>query len=143
MYLDIVVHVYTGSRSLDYSSTVMLTCFFVVFAHIDRTITLCEGLKSREARYYKVRLYGSRNNDTFVVTEGFKAVWEKLKSGKCKQIAINGPKGVGKSLALAAIATLLRRDGKKCFLWTPDVTDEYFRLYASQVFGKHSLSMVF
>jgi ABC-type lipoprotein export system ATPase subunit len=95
-----------------------------------------------EAGYYGVHLYNTLD-DTFVVTEGFKALWEKLKSGKCKQIAINGPKGVGKSLALAAIATLLRRDGKKCFLWTPRINNPFYRSYAQEVFGKHSLSMVF
>ena len=54
-----------------------------------------------------------------MVTEGFKKVIDHLNDGT--DVSIVGPRGVGKSMALAAIATVCH--GKiPCFLWSPYVT---------------------
>ena len=76
-------------------------------------------------------------------TRKFGDLWNKLKSVPLKKLAITGPKGVGKSLALAAIATLLRKDGKKCLLWSPRIDEDcMFYDYVVEVFGKHSVLIV-
>jgi ABC-type sulfate/molybdate transport systems ATPase subunit len=72
---------------------------------------------------------------------------DELNSGPLNKVAIggpivatSGPKGVGKSLALAAIATLFRKDGKKCFLRSPWIdSDHLFHEYV----WKFLVSIVF
>ena len=72
----------------------------------------------------------------FVVTEGFKKLRHAVTSGK-ESILIGGPKGVGKSWALAAIATLCRKERKQCFLWSPGIEmSPWFTSYVRKVFGK-------
>jgi hypothetical protein len=72
----------------------------------------------------------------FVVTEGFKALRSAVTS-RASKISIGGPKGVGKSLALGAIATLCCGLRRPCFLWAPDIEmDPWFTAYVSAIVGK-------
>jgi reverse gyrase len=79
-----------------------------------------------------------------VCTSKFEVLLNGLNSGQFSKFSISGPKGVGKSLALAAIATLFRKDGKKCFLWSPRFFDcDGFPEYVVEVFGKHCVLIVY
>ena len=52
-------------------------------------------------------------------------------------VAICGPKGVGKSLALAAIATLCHKQKSPCFLFSPCVTEGLrFDKYINSIYGE-------
>lgn len=66
----------------------------------------------------------------FVVTEGFKALVQSLNSGRCL-INIKGSKGVGKTMALFALAVLLKESGHPFFLYSAGVQKE--TLFATYV----------
>ena len=68
-----------------------------------------------------------------MVTKGFKKVIDRLNDGT-EDISICGPKGVGKSMALAAIATVCH-EKIPCFLWSPSVTfDKDFQEYVEDFY---------
>lgn len=52
----------------------------------------------------------------YLITKKFRSLCEMLDSGE-HSISIGGPKGVGKSMALAAIATLCNKR-RPCVLWS-------------------------
>ena len=56
----------------------------------------------------------------FVITEAFRDVVKSINSGD-RKIVIDGPTGVGKSMALAAIETLYRAGERPCFVWSSRV----------------------
>ena len=99
----------------------------------DPVIDLTKGISS-EWSYYQLCL--ATVQEKFLVTDGFREVVNALNSGT-KSIAIGGPKGVGKSLALAAIAELSRNKWP-CLLWsTVEYLDEYC-LYVKEVYKQYS-----
>lgn len=99
----------------------------------DPVIDLTKGT-SNEWRYYQCCL--ATANDKFLVTDGFKEVVRKLNS-KEKIISICGPKGVGKSLALAAIAELSRKNWP-CLLWSPRLRSfKQFLSYVRAVYAQY------
>ena len=73
-----------------------------------------------------------------MVTQAFRDLITKLNDGKGR-VAIDGPKGVGKSLALGAIGTLCKKAGRPCILVSPktEVNDE-FRSYVEEIFTEFS-----
>ncbi len=110
------------------------------------TITLYEGFD--EELSHK-RVHFSRclhcTNKKFVISDKFRALVKALKSGKSKA-TLCGPKGVGKSMALAAIATLCHKK-VPTFLWSPTMKlNQGFREYYNSIFkefGKYSLKYYF
>ena len=97
------------------------------------SITLFDGFTKNECRHFKYHL--NLETEKFVVTKEFRKVLDQLNSEK-KTVSMGGPKGVGKSMSLAAIATLCH--GKRpCFLWSPYVVmDQKFHLYAKDIVEK-------
>ena len=99
------------------------------------SITLFDGFTDNEHWHFAYHLHLLQAKKKFVVTKEFREVLDQLNSGK-EMVSMGGPKGVGKSISLAAIATLCY--GKRpCFLWSPYViTDEKFHLYAKDIVEK-------
>ena len=62
-----------------------------------------------------------------MVTKGFKGAIDMLNNGQ-KEIVIQGPKGVGKSMALCAIA-FLSKNKYPCLLYTLEPLSPCFKAY--------------
>ena len=80
-------------------------------------LKLYEGFNAVKTEYF---LRGNPNlcgDAYFLMTEKFKSLCKGLDEGK--RIQIRGPKGVGKSVTLAAIATLYHKK-RPCLFWYPD-----------------------
>ena len=82
------------------------------------TIDLTKFSKENSEIYIKLTL--SETSEVFVVTEQFREVMDLVYSENIKKIVIDGPKGVGKSMSLIAIAAILDSDDRPYFLWTPE-----------------------
>jgi hypothetical protein len=83
---------------------------------------------------------GGMADKKFVITEQFRSLLKKLNSGE-KLIPIRGPKGVGKSLALSAIAALCH--GKSpCLFVTPSslIHSAFFDRYLMETYALHEKS---
>lgn len=98
-------------------------------------VDVFEGSHSGEKQFFKLCLDAK---EKFVITKAFRDVVCKINSGD-KMIAIGGPKGVGKSMALAAIAALSRKT-RPCLLCSPSgMHIDVYHLYVQEVykqFGK-------
>jgi hypothetical protein len=107
----------------------------MISPYIFRCINLYEGFSPNVTKHYR-RYLQDLTVKKFVVTEGFSKLCTAVKS-KESRISIGGPKGVGKSLALGAIATLCNKLKRPCFLWAPDIEmNSWFIDYVSVVIGK-------
>ena len=97
------------------------------------SITLFDGFDEDDRLHFVHHLY--LGTEKFVVTKEFRKVLDQLNSA-WETVSMGGPKGVGKTTSLAAIATLCH--GKRpCFLWSPHVvTDKEFHLYAKYIVKK-------
>ena len=72
--------------------------------------------------YHHFRCILQFMTDKYVVTQGYKNLCGILESSLCaerKEISIKGPKGVGKSMALAAVASRYSKK-RPCLLWSPE-----------------------
>ncbi len=113
-----------------------LSVLLFVYYRVAQDIELFEGFSEIERVHFKSSLCIEVNK--FVVTNKFKKLIENLNSG-VENIAIGGPKGVGKSMALGAIATLYHKE-RKCFLWSPVIeAEDHFKSYVEYIFGKSSM----
>ena len=79
-------------------------------------IKLFENFSSSALIHFKRCLFAW--DDTYLITGKFRELVNKINSGM-KSITISGPKGVGKTWALGAIATLCHEVKRPCFLWSP------------------------
>lgn len=76
-----------------------------------------------------------------MVTKGFKEALAHLKDGQ-EKIVFRGPKGVGKSMALCAIAFLCKERKYPCLLYALESSPTQFVPYVQaiyQSFGEHIL----
>ena len=78
-------------------------------------LTLFEGSPAQRHYYQSVLQFST---DKYVVTESFKDLCIVLESRKRGICTIGGPRGVGKSLALAAVASRYCKE-RPCLLWSP------------------------
>lgn len=83
------------------------------------------------------------NEQKFVITKSFRELVENFNDG-FKILTINGPKGVGKSLALAAICAL-NKGKSPCLVISPLTTmsSGYFHNYVKEVYAQHGKSKCF
>lgn len=105
---------------------------------VDRTVISLRTLSRLERLVFSISL-DLQDND-FVVTKGFREVIKKLNHGG-RHINIKGPKGVGKSLSLCAIAVLLKEIKHKFLIYSPmcDIKDLGYISYVKSLyieFGK-------
>ena len=97
-------------------------------------IYVSKGFSDAKRCHYNRVLLQLYSSNSFVVTKRFRAVINMMNGGTCMKISIVGPKGVGKSMALAAIATLLHNQ-IPCFCWTPAIKlDDGFKKYVQDFF---------
>ncbi len=122
----IVLHTFTCRFGLSEKST---------------TITLYEDFDTEfmyKRSHFKTFIRCSRKR--YVISDKFRALVKALESGK-SGVTLCGPKGVGKSMALAAIATLCHKK-VPTFLWSPSMElDLNFCEYYNSIFkefGKYS-----
>ena len=80
--------------------------------------------------YFKRALPRTVFSDYYIITEEFKSICEGLDSGD-KVVTIHGPRGVGKSMALGAIATLCYKQ-RPCILWSP-IAHKEFQSYVGDI----------
>ncbi len=115
-----------------------LICFLSsssLFYRIGKDIKLFQGFSKAEEHHFRKFLSIIKRNTYYVVTDTFRELVKKLDSGE-KEFAIGGPEGVGKSMALAAIASLYH-EKRQCFLWSPLIrNDDVFKSYVEAIFGK-------
>lgn len=83
------------------------------------------------------------NEQKFVITKSFRELVENFNDG-FKILTINGPKGVGKSLALAAICAL-NKGKSPCLVISPltTISSGYFHNYVKEVYAQHGKSKCF
>ena len=76
------------------------------------TLTECEQM------IFRISLCKCEIQEKFIVTQKFKDVISHFNSGG-RHLNICGPKGVGKSLSLCAIAVLLKESGHPFLIFLP------------------------
>jgi ABC-type iron transport system FetAB ATPase subunit len=74
-----------------------------------------------------------------MITEGFMEIVRRINSGQ-ELIAIGGPKGVGKSLALAAIATLCHNTRPYLLFSLDSLISPTFKRYLNEIHYQFSNS---
>ena len=100
----------------------------------EEVIDVLKDFSNAKRYHYNRVLLKLYSSTSFVVTKGFRAVINMMNGGTCMKISIVGPEGVGKSMALAAIATLLH-NRIPCFCWTPAIKlDDGFKKYVQDFF---------
>ena len=87
----------------------------------EKFIQLCDNFSDAKKFYFEGIFPQSSYEPGFLITREFKKLNEHLGTAK-RKFLIRGPKGVGKSMALAAIATLYHKK-RPCFLWSPRATE--------------------
>ena len=75
-------------------------------------------LSADEKDIFRLSLEKTEIPENFIVTQKFKDVIIKLNSG-VRHLNICGPKGVGKSLSLCAIAVLLKESEHHFLIYSP------------------------
>ena len=93
-------------------------CVAHLFCRSSGSIICLEEFLSRSQIHYMKYCLPAAYKKKFLVTENFQKLLKAIDSGK-EIIAIRGPKGVGKSLALAAIEARYS-NSRPCFLFSPD-----------------------
>ena len=114
------------------------TCSRINLPQETKDIPLLKDLSSVAEYHFKrvlsslvIGFYGRRS---FVVTQRFRDLIEMLNDGTKEVIAISGPKGVGKSWALAAIGALCHKT-RPCLLWSPKIkVNANFHSYVEEIF---------
>ena len=99
--------------------------------------TLNIGLTESERRYFQIAGVGGTDG-RFIVTQQFKDLASQLNGAQISHetLVLKGPKGVGKSATLGALATLCRRP---CILYSIQVSSNSatFREYFTALYGKY------
>ena len=106
-------------------------------------LTLFEGSPAQRHYFQSVLQFST---DNYVVTESFKDLCKLLESRNSREICtISGPRGVGKSLALAAVASLYCKE-RPCLLWSPISTSsppDTFYETLKEVYHQFGMSALF